>query len=53
MGTWGMSLRAPFDGVVVERSVHFDEVVTDNTRNLFQIADTNRLLVTVNCHKAK
>ena len=42
-------MRAPFDGVIVERNVHVDEMVVDNTVNLFQIADVNRLLVIANC----
>jgi membrane fusion protein, heavy metal efflux system len=42
-------LRAPIDGVVVERNVHKDEMVTDNIVNLFQIADLSRLLVIANC----
>jgi membrane fusion protein, heavy metal efflux system len=47
---WGLvSLRTPFDGVVVERNVHMDEMVLDNTVNLFQIADVSRLLVIANC----
>ena len=47
---WGrVTLRAPFDGVIVERNVHKDEMVVDNTVNLFQIADVNRLLVIANC----
>jgi cobalt-zinc-cadmium efflux system membrane fusion protein len=47
---WGrVTLRAPFDGVVVERNVHVDEMVVDNTVNLFQIADVNRLLVIASC----
>jgi cobalt-zinc-cadmium efflux system membrane fusion protein len=47
---WGrVTLRAPFDGVVVERNVHVDEIVVDNTVNLFQIADVSRLLVLANC----
>ncbi len=44
-----MTLRAPFDGVVVERNLHVDEMVVDNTVNLFQIADVSRLLVVANC----
>ena len=44
-----MTLRAPFDGVVVERNLHVDEMVVDNTVNLFQIADVSRLLVIANC----
>lgn len=47
---WGrVTLRAPFDGVVVERNLHADEMVVDNTVNLFQIADVSRLLVVANC----
>jgi cobalt-zinc-cadmium efflux system membrane fusion protein len=47
---WGrVTLRAPFDGVVVERTVHMDEMVVDNTVNLFQIADVRRLLVIAHC----
>jgi cobalt-zinc-cadmium efflux system membrane fusion protein len=47
---WGrVTLRAPFDGVVVERNLHMDEMVVDNTVNLFQIADVDRLLVLANC----
>jgi membrane fusion protein, heavy metal efflux system len=48
--TWGrVSLRVPFDGVVVERNLHVDEMVVDNTVNLLQIADVSRLLVIANC----
>jgi membrane fusion protein, heavy metal efflux system len=47
---WGrVTLRAPFDGVVVERNLSVDEMVVDNTVNLFQIADVRRLLVLANC----
>jgi cobalt-zinc-cadmium efflux system membrane fusion protein len=47
---WGrVTLRAPFDGVIVERNVHVDEMVVDNTVNLFQIADVSRLLVMASC----
>ncbi len=47
---WGrVTLRAPFDGIIVERNVHMDEMVVDNTVNLFQIADVSRLLVIANC----
>src|SRR5262249_44075056 len=46
---WGrVTLRAPFDGIIVERNLHMDEMVVDNTVNLFQIADVNRLLVIAN-----
>jgi membrane fusion protein, heavy metal efflux system len=48
--TWGrVSIRVPFDGVVVERNLHVDEMVVDNTVNLFQIADVSRLLVIASC----
>jgi cobalt-zinc-cadmium efflux system membrane fusion protein len=47
---WGrVTFRAPFDGVVVERTVHTGEMVVDPTVNLFQIADVRRLLVTAHC----
>ncbi len=47
---WGrVTLRAPLDGVIIERNVHKDEMVVDNTVNLFQIADVNRLLVIASC----
>ena len=47
---WGrVTLRAPFDGIIVERNVHVGETVVDNTVNLFQIANVNQLLVTANC----
>jgi cobalt-zinc-cadmium efflux system membrane fusion protein len=46
---WGrVTLRAPFDGVIVERNLHLNEMVVDNTVNLFQVADVNRLLVIAN-----
>jgi membrane fusion protein, heavy metal efflux system len=48
--TWGrVTVRVPFDGVVVERNLHVDEMVMDNTVNLFQIADMSRLQVIVTC----
>ena len=47
---WGrVTLRAPLDGIIVERNVHKDEMVVDNTVNLFQIADVSRLLVIASC----
>jgi len=47
---WGrVTLRSPIDGVVVEYNIHKDEMVIDNTVNLFQIADVNQLLVKANC----
>src|SRR5271157_4811334 len=47
---WGrVTLRAPIDGIIVERNVHKDEMVVDNTVNLFQIADVSRFLVIASC----
>jgi cobalt-zinc-cadmium efflux system membrane fusion protein len=47
---WGrVTLRAPIDGIVIEYNVHKDEMIVDNTVNLFQIADVSRLLVKVHC----
>jgi cobalt-zinc-cadmium efflux system membrane fusion protein len=47
---WGrVTLRAPFDGVVVEQNVHAGEMLTDPTVNLFQIADVSRLKVVAYC----
>src|SRR5271166_6487476 len=47
---WGrVTLRAPIDGIIVERNVHKDEMVVDNTVNLFQVADVSRLLVIASC----
>jgi cobalt-zinc-cadmium efflux system membrane fusion protein len=46
---WGrVTLRAPFDGIVVERNVNPHEMVVDSTVNLFQIAQVHRLLVVAN-----
>ena len=42
-------IAAPLDGIIVERNVHKDEMVVDNTVNLFQIADVSRLLVIASC----
>jgi cobalt-zinc-cadmium efflux system membrane fusion protein len=47
---WGrVALRSPIDGVVVEYNIRRDEMVVDNTINLFQIADVSHLLVKANC----
>jgi cobalt-zinc-cadmium efflux system membrane fusion protein len=47
---WGrVTLRAPFDGVVLEQNVHKGEMMSDPTVNLFQIADVSRLLVIAHC----
>jgi cobalt-zinc-cadmium efflux system membrane fusion protein len=46
---WGkVTLRAPFDGIIVERNVTEHEIVQDPTTNLFQIAQVDRLLVIAN-----
>jgi len=44
-----VTVRSPIDGVVIESNIHKDEMVVDNTVNLFQIADVSRLLVKANC----
>jgi cobalt-zinc-cadmium efflux system membrane fusion protein len=47
---WGrVTLRAPFEGVILEENVAMDEMISDPTINLFQIADVSRLLVMVHC----
>jgi cobalt-zinc-cadmium efflux system membrane fusion protein len=47
--TWGkVTLRAPFDGIIVERNPTVHEIVQDPTTNLFQIAQVDRLLVIAN-----
>jgi cobalt-zinc-cadmium efflux system membrane fusion protein len=40
-----VTLRAPFDGIIVERNVTLHEMVVDNTVNLFQLAQVHRLQV--------
>jgi cobalt-zinc-cadmium efflux system membrane fusion protein len=46
---WGrVTLRAPFEGIIVERNVTPHEIVQDPTINLFQIANVKRLLVIAN-----
>ncbi len=43
---WGqVVIKSPINGVVIERNVNKFEIVVDNTVNLFQIADVDRLLV--------
>ncbi len=44
-------LARAFGGVIIEQNVTLDEMVADNTINLFQIADVSRLLVTVHCQE--
>jgi cobalt-zinc-cadmium efflux system membrane fusion protein len=43
-----VELRAPEDGIVVERNIAQHEMVVDNTVNLFQIAKVDRLAVLAN-----
>jgi len=43
-------LKAAMDGIIDERNVHVGETVTDNTINLFQVADVDRLLVLATVH---
>jgi cobalt-zinc-cadmium efflux system membrane fusion protein len=46
---WGkVTLRAPADGIIVERNIAQHEIVQDPTTNLFQIAQVDRLLVIAN-----
>jgi cobalt-zinc-cadmium efflux system membrane fusion protein len=40
-----VEIRAPDDGVIIERNVSLHEIVVDNTTNLFQIAKVDRLSV--------
>jgi cobalt-zinc-cadmium efflux system membrane fusion protein len=44
-----VELRAPIDGIIVERNVIQHEIIDDKTVNLFQIANVDRLLVIANC----
>ena len=50
-----VEIKAPDDGIIVERNVALHEAVVDNTVNLFQIAKLEpggfgpRLMVTANC----
>ncbi len=43
-----VELKAPDDGIIVERNVSMHEMIVDNTLNLFQIAKVGRLLVQAN-----
>jgi cobalt-zinc-cadmium efflux system membrane fusion protein len=40
-----VEIRAPDEGVIIERNVSLHEIVVDNTTNLFQIAKVDRLAV--------
>jgi cobalt-zinc-cadmium efflux system membrane fusion protein len=51
--TWErVTLRAPFDGVLVERNVALGEVVVDATVSLFKVADLRKLVVLANVSEA-
>jgi cobalt-zinc-cadmium efflux system membrane fusion protein len=43
-----VELKSPIDGVVIERNVALHELVVDNTTNLFQVANVDRLTVLAN-----
>jgi cobalt-zinc-cadmium efflux system membrane fusion protein len=43
-----VELKSPIDGVVIERNVALHEMVVDNTTNLFQVANVDRLTVLAN-----
>jgi cobalt-zinc-cadmium efflux system membrane fusion protein len=43
-----VEIRAPEDGIIVERNLALHEIIVDNTTNLFQIAKINRLTVIAN-----
>ena len=43
---WGrVVLKSPIDGVIIEQNVTRHEIIVDNTINLFQIVNVDRLLV--------
>jgi cobalt-zinc-cadmium efflux system membrane fusion protein len=44
-----VEIRAPDDGVIIERNVALHEIIVDNTTNLFQMAKVDRLTVFANC----
>jgi membrane fusion protein, heavy metal efflux system len=43
-----VEIRSPYNGVVVERNLALHEIVVDNTTNLFQIADVEKLFIAAN-----
>jgi cobalt-zinc-cadmium efflux system membrane fusion protein len=43
-----VEIRAPDDGIIIERNVSLHEIIVDNTTNLFQIAKIDRLSVFAN-----
>jgi cobalt-zinc-cadmium efflux system membrane fusion protein len=43
-----VEMRAPADGVIIERNLSLHEIVVDNTTNLFQIANVDKLSIFAN-----
>jgi cobalt-zinc-cadmium efflux system membrane fusion protein len=43
-----VEIRAPDDGIIIERNVALHEIVADNTTNLFQLAKVDKLTVFAN-----
>jgi membrane fusion protein, heavy metal efflux system len=47
--TWAkVEIKAPEEGVVIERNVSLHEIIVDNTTNLFQLAKVDQLAVVAN-----
>jgi len=44
-----VEIKAPADGVLIERNLTLNEIVVDNTTILFQISDLGKLFITANC----
>jgi cobalt-zinc-cadmium efflux system membrane fusion protein len=43
-----VEMRAPANGVIIERNLGLHEIVVDNTTNLFQVADVDKLFIAAN-----
>jgi cobalt-zinc-cadmium efflux system membrane fusion protein len=43
-----VEMRAPANGVIIERNLALHEIIVDNTTNLFQVADVEKLFITAN-----
>jgi cobalt-zinc-cadmium efflux system membrane fusion protein len=43
-----VEMRAPANGVIIERNLALNEIIVDNTTNLFQISDVDKLFITAN-----
>jgi membrane fusion protein, heavy metal efflux system len=48
MSKSGVDMRAPASGVIIERNLALHEIVVDNTTNLFQVADVDKLFIAAN-----